>query len=163
MSAYNQASGHTWVLAVPKPSLETTATMEEINFWIKWSMTNNSIIGSTKIQLSEAIRAKCSIYKVAKDLINTFQEEYTSPGIARAYALFKELLNMQIPLSSHPALGLSKVQMLFFCLKKAGYKVPANIQRMLLLMKLPSSMDIIVQMIVQAEDTVGKPVNPTVK
>ena len=76
MSAYNQASGHTWVLVVPKPSLGTTTTTEEINFWIKWSMANNFIIGSTKIQLSEAIRVKFSTYKVAKDLINALQDEY---------------------------------------------------------------------------------------
>ena len=77
ISAYNQAFGHTWVLVVPKPYLGTTTTTKEINFWIKWSMANNSIIGSTKIQLSEAIRAKFSTYKVAKDLIDVLQDEYT--------------------------------------------------------------------------------------
>ena len=91
------------------------------------------------------------------------QEEYASPGITRAYALFKELLDMQILLLSHPTLGPSKVQMLFFHLKEVGYEVPANIQGMLLLVKLLSSMNAIVQMIVQAKDTTGKLVNPTVK
>ena len=70
---------------------------------------------------------------------------------------------MQILSLSHPALGLSKVQTLFSCLKEAGYKVPANIQGMLLLMKLSSSMDVVAQMIAQAKDMAGKLVNPTVK
>ena len=66
MSAFNQASGHTWVLLVQKPSaLGTTANAEEINFWIRWSMVNDSIIGSIKIQLLEATRAKFSTYEVA--------------------------------------------------------------------------------------------------
>ena len=34
---------------------------------------------------------------------------------------------------------------------------------MLLLAKLPSSMDVVVQMIVQAKDMAGKPVNPTIE
>ena len=110
-----------------------------------------------------AIRAKFSTYEVAKDLIDVLQKEYVSPSIAGAYALFKELLKTQIPLSLHPALGLSKVQTIFFHLKEADYKVPANILGMLLLMKLPSSMNVIAQMIVQAKDTAGKLVNPTVK
>ena len=112
--------------------------MEEINYWIKWSTANDSIISSIKIQLSEAIRAKFSIQKVAKDLIDGLQKEYTSPGIDGTYALFKELLNMQILSLLHPAPGLSKVQMLFSCLKKAGYEVSTNIQGMLLLVKLLS-------------------------
>ena len=111
MSTLNHASDHTWILSVQKPSaLGTTADVKEINFWIRWSMANNSIIGSIKIQLSEAIRAKFSTYEVTKDLINALPKEYTSSGIAGTYALFKELLNMQIPSLSHSALGLSKVQ-----------------------------------------------------
>ena len=62
-----------------------------------------------------------------------------------------------------PTLGLSKVQMLFSCLKEAGYKVTANIQEMLLLMKLPSSMDVVAQIIVQAKDMAGNPADPTVE
>ena len=52
--------------------------------------------------------------------------------------------------------------MLFFHLKEAGYKVSANIQGMLLLMKLPSSMDVVAQMIVQAKDMASKLVDPTI-
>ena len=164
MSTFNQASGHTWVLLVQKPLvLGTTADMEEINFWIRWSMANNSIIDSIKIQLSEAIRAKFSTYEVAKDLIDALHKEYTSPGITRAYALFKELLKTLIPSLSYPTPGLLKIQTLFSHLKKAGYEVPVNIQGMLLLRKLPSSMDVIMQMIAQAKDMADKPVNPTVK
>ena len=88
---------------------------------------------------------------------------YTFPGIAGAYALFKELLDTQILSSSHPTLGLLKVQMLFSCLKEACYEVPANIQGMLLLAKLSSPMDIIVQMIAQPKDTAGKLVDSTIE
>ena len=50
MSAFNQASGHTWVLLVQKPlALGTAADTEEINFWIRWSTANDSNIGFIKI------------------------------------------------------------------------------------------------------------------
>ena len=60
-------------------------------------MANDSIIGSTKIQLSGAIRAKFSTYEVAKDLIDALQKKYAFPAITGAYAFFKELLETQIP------------------------------------------------------------------
>ena len=92
--SFNQGFHHTWVLSVQKPSaLGTAADAGEINFWIRWSTANDSIIGLIKIQLSEAIRIKFSTHEVAKDLINVLQKEYTSLGITGAYALFKELLN----------------------------------------------------------------------
>ena len=53
--------------------------------------------------------------------------------------------------------------MLFFHFKEAGYKVSANIQGMLLLMKLSSSMDVVAQMIVQAKDMASKLVDSTIK
>ena len=66
MSAFNQAFGHIWVLLVQKPpALGTAADAEEINFWIRWSIVDDFIIGSIKIQLLEAIRAKFSTYEVA--------------------------------------------------------------------------------------------------
>ena len=70
---------------------------------------------------------------------------------------------MQILSLLHSALDLLKVQMLFSHLKKAGYEDPANIQEILLLAKLPSSMDVVVQMIVQAKDMAGKPVDPIIE
>ena len=94
MSTFNQASGHTWVLSVQKPpALGIAVDVEEINFWIRWSMANNFIIGSIKIQLSEAIRAKFSNHEVVKDPIDVLQKEYAFPSIAGAYALFKELFD----------------------------------------------------------------------
>ena len=93
MSAYNQAFGHTWVLLVSKPlSLKIIADVEEINYWIKWSTSNDSIIGLIKIQLLEAIRAKFSTQKIAKGLITVLQKEYASFSIAKALLSSKSCL-----------------------------------------------------------------------
>ena len=58
--------------------------------------------------------------------------------------------------ASHPAPALNKVEMLFTQLTTAGYSLPAKVQVMLLLAKLPARMDVIAQMIAQAKDSTGK-------
>ena len=67
---------------------------------------------------------------------------------------------MCIPDSSHLLPAFSKVETLFACLKSAGYEFNDKCQAMILLAKLPPSMDIIAQMFTQAKDTSGKPKGP---
>ena len=80
-----------------------------------------------------------------------------------ALMLFKELLEMKIAQSLHPVPSLNKVTNLLPHLDAAGYKFPENIQVVLLLAKLPQSMDVITQMIAQAKDSTRKPKTSTVK
>ena len=79
------------------------------------------------------------------------------------FVLFKELLDTKVTQSSHPMPSLNKVATLFTRLESAGYTFPANTQAMLLLAKLPPSMDVIVQMIAQAKDASRKAKTPTIK
>jgi len=95
--------------------------------------------------------------------LTALKDEYASIGISGTFALFKELLKTKITQSSHPASLLSKIVMRFSHLEQAGYIFPKNIQAMLLLAKLPPSMDVVVQMIVQAKDAPGKAKDPTME
>ena len=70
--------------------------------------------------------------------------------------LFKELLDLHIPDLSHPSPAFSKVEMLFARLKSAGFEFNDKCQAMMLLAKLPPSMDVIAQMFTQAKDSSGK-------
>ena len=76
--------------------------------------------------------------------------------------LFKELLNLCIPDSFHPSPAFSKAEMLFAHLKSAGYEFNDKCQAMMLLAKLPPSMDVVAQMFTQAKDTSGKLKDPSV-
>ena len=69
---------------------------------------------------------------------------------------------MPIPSSSHLAPALNKLETLFARLTAADYKLPAKVQAMMVLAKLPSSMDVVAQMITQAKDKDGKAKVPTV-
>ena len=79
-----------------------------------------------------------------------------------AYVLFKELLDLHIPDSSHLSPAFSKAETLFVCLKAAGYEFNDKCQAMMLLAKLPPSMDVVAQMFMQAKDTSSKPKNPSI-
>ena len=147
----------------PAPTLDPMADKEEHDFYIAWTKMNSTIVGSIKLCFSDSLENKFLTHATASLLIKALKDEYSAPGISGAFALLKELLDMKIAQSSHPAPSLNKVSDLFACLKSAGYEFPENIQAMLLLAKLPQSMDVIVQMIAQTKDASGRQKTPTVE
>ena len=147
----------------PAPTLDSKADNDECNFYIAWTKANSTIVGSIKLCLSDSLKGKYQTQTTAAGLISALKTEYTTPGISGTFVLFKELLDIKVAQSSHPAPSCNKVTMLFACLEAAGYKFPKNIQAMLLLAKLLPSMDMVAQMIVQAKDASGKAKTPTVE
>ena len=99
---------------------------------------------------------------LAAELLKALDKEFSTVGIAVAYALFKELLDLHIPDLSHPSPAFSKAEMLFAHLKSAGYEFNDKCQVMMLLTKLPLSMDIVAQMFTKVKDTSSKPKDPSV-
>ena len=163
MIAYIEATGCGWVLDFSASMLDPKADKEDCNFYITWTKANSTIDGSIKLCFSDALKNKFLTHTTASSLIAALKAEYSAPGISGAFVLFKELLDMKIAQSSHPAPSLNKVSDLFARLKFAGFEFLDNIQAMLLLAKLLQSMDVIAQMIVQAKDASGKAKTPTVK
>ena len=151
MEACIEASICKWVIDFVIPTLDMSSNKDMHNFYISWTKANLTIISSIKLQLSESLKAKYQSKDVAKDLIKALKDEYSTPRISSTFTLFKELLSTHIAWSSYPVPSLNKVITLFSHLDAAGYKFPANIQAMLLLAKLPPSMDVIMQMIAQAK------------
>ena len=121
MKAYLQSTGHTWVMEIAKPDpINSKSTDAQVAHYIRWTKANDSIIGSVNLHLSDTL---CQCYEgkvLATELLKALDEEFTSVGIAVAYALFKELLDLHIPDSSHPSPAFSKAKTLFTCLKSAG-------------------------------------------
>ena len=147
----------------PAPTLDPKTNKEDHDFYIAWTKVNLTIVGSIKLRFSDSLKNKFLTHATAASLIKALKEEYSAPGIAGTFALFKELLDTKIATSAHPAPSLNKVSNLFTHLKSAGYDFPENIQVMLLLAKLPQSMDVVAQIIAQAKDTSRKAKTPTVE
>ena len=163
MIAYIEATGCGWALDFPAPMLDPKADKKNRDFYIAWTKANTTIVGSIKLHFLDSLKNKFLTHTTATSLIKSLKEEYSTPGISGTFVLFKELLDMKIAQFSHLAPSLNKVSDLFACLKSAGYEFPENIQAMLLLAKLPQSMDVVAQIIAQAKDTSGKQKTPTVK
>ena len=159
----NWATGCSWVLDFPVPMLDPKANKEDCDFYIAWTKVNSTIVGSIKLHFSDSLKNKFLTHATAASLITALKAKYSAPGISGAFALFKELLDMKIAQSSHPAPSLKKVSDLFARLKSAGYEFPDNIQAVLLLAKPLHYMDVITQMIAQTKDASGKVKNPTVE
>ena len=157
MKAYLQFTGHTWVMEIAKSdSINSKFTNAQVAHYIGWTKANDSIIGSVNLHLSDTL---CQCYEgrvLAAELLKALDEEFATVGIAVAYVLFKELLDLHVPDLSHPSPTFSKAETLFTCLKSAGFEFNDKCQVMMLLAKLPPSMDVIAQMFTQAKDSSGK-------
>ena len=163
MKAYLQSTGHTWVMEIAKPDpIDSKSTDAQIARYIRWTKANDSIVGSVNMHLSDALCQRFESKVLAAELLKALDEEFATVGITAAYALFKELLDLCIPDSFHPLPAFSKVETLFSRLKAAGYEFNEKCQAVMLLAKLPPSMDIIAQTFTQAKDTSGKPKDPSV-
>ena len=163
MKAYLQSTGHTWVMEIAKPDpIDSKSTNAQMAHYIRWTKANDSIVGSVNMHLSDALCQHFESKALAAELLKALDEEFATVGIAAAYVLFKELLDLHIPDLSHPLPAFSKVETLFMWLKAAGYEFNEKCQAMMLLAKLPPSMDVVAQMFTQAKDTSGKPKDPSV-
>ena len=103
MKIFLQFTGHTWVMEIAKPDpIDSKSTDAQVSHYIGWTKANNSIVRSVNLHLSDTLH-QCYEGKVlAVELLKALDEEFTSVGIAAAYALFKELLDLCIPDSSYP-------------------------------------------------------------
>ena len=109
MKAYLQSTGHIWVMEITKPDhIKSKSTDAQVAHYIGWTKVNDSIVGSVNLHLSDAL-CQCFEGKVlAVELLKALDEEFATVGIAVAYMLFKELLDLHIPDLSHPSPALAR-------------------------------------------------------
>ena len=163
MKAYLQSTGNTWVMEIAKPDpIDSKSTNAQVAHYIGWTKANDSIVGSVNMHLLDPLRQRFEGKALAVELLKALDEEFSTVGIAVAYALFKKLLDLHIPDLSHPSPAFIKAETLFVCLKAAGYKFNDKCQAIMLLAKLLPSMDVVAQMFTQAKDTSGKPKDPSI-
>ncbi|KAF9218279.1 hypothetical protein BS17DRAFT_652001, partial [Gyrodon lividus] len=79
----------------------------------------------------------------ASSIWNTLKDKYGQPSIAATYAEFKAMLDMPIPSHEHPTPAFGKINAHFTQLADVNFEISPKVQAMILLSKLPSSMDTI--------------------
>ena len=162
MTAYLQSTSCMWIAKFKEPILEDTSTKDNRDFLIAWTKANNTIVGSIKNTFSDSLKLKHQTISDAKTLLGLLGDEYAVPGIAGAYALFKELLDCKVTSSAHPEPSINKILTIYAWLESAGFELSDELEAMFLLAKLPVLMNVVAQMIVQKKDSAGKTVVPKV-
>ncbi|KIJ58481.1 hypothetical protein HYDPIDRAFT_34142 [Hydnomerulius pinastri MD-312] len=115
-----------------------------------WNADNAAATGNIRLRLAPAVRVKASRASSASYLFSALKAEYGKPGIATTYAEFKSLLDITIPSNSHPGPAMDKVQAHFARLKDVKFEISGKVQAMILMAKLPPTMEVIAQMMNQS-------------
>ena len=100
-------------------------------------------------------RARLSFSCTRIDLIS-----FGAPSIGSAYAELSKLLSTTIPAGSHPTPAITKMLSHFTYLKDAGFDFPAPVQTMIILCKLPPTMEVVAQILSQTSPDEIKNLKP---
>ena len=150
MQAYLRAQGQWFVYGTAQPA----------NDHDLWDEHNERVLGNITLQVSPSIQTAISHLTTVKEVWDHLKENYSTPSIGNTYAKLSWLLSMTIPAGSHPAPAITKMLSHFVYLKDTGFEFPANIQVMVILCKLPPTMEVIGQILSQTLPSKIKTLKP---
>src|SRR5882757_5001963 len=126
------------------PATSNAAEVEE------WETDSEKVLGNIRLRLHHTIGYQYNDIEVPHDLWKDLKEKYGQPGMSRAFAEFKGVMDTVIPNGSDPSPSLDKIMAHFTRLKEMKRDIPEKVQAMIIMTKAPSSMESIVQMITLA-------------
>jgi hypothetical protein len=88
---------------------------------------------------------------MAGELWEAIKEEYGAPGTTAVYLEFKSVLDMPFPPNVDPSVILDKMGVHFGRMEESKVPIPEYLKCMIVMSKLPSSMDTVAQMLAQRE------------
>ena len=150
MQAYLRAQGQWFVYATTQPADEHDS----------WDEHNNKMLDNITLWVSPSIQTAISHLTMVKEVWDHLKENYSAPSIGNAYAELSWLLSMTIPAGLHPAPAITKMLSHFAYLKDAGFEFPANVQVMVILCKLPPTMEVVAQILSQTSPSKIKTLKP---
>ena len=96
----------------------------------------------------------------AKQIWDLLKESYGQLSVGSAHTELRKLLATTILSNSHPAPALRSIAANFAYLKEAGFEILLPVQTMILVMKLPPSMEVVAQLINQTKPADIKTLKP---
>ncbi|KIJ09172.1 hypothetical protein PAXINDRAFT_17734 [Paxillus involutus ATCC 200175] len=142
------AQGVSHVLTEDCPSPTTyDDNSNNANDIFSWKQDDTKALGYLILRVQESIRVKHDALVSAKAFWDALSVEYGTQGVSATYGEFKAMLDTPIPSNQHPASAFNKINAHFTRLKKADFEIPIKVQAMILLSKLPSSMNSIAQIV----------------
>ena len=114
-----------------------------------WNENVEKALGNIRLRLHHTISYQFNEEESPSGLWSTLKEKYGTPGLTRAFIEFKAVMDTAIPNNSDPSPAIDKILSHFIRLKDMKFEIPTKVQVMMLLAKAPSSMEPIIQMMVQ--------------
>ena len=150
MQAYLRAQGQWFIFSTPRPADE----------YDSWDKNNEKALGNITLRVSPSIQTAIADLAMVKEVWEHLKENYGTPSIGSAYAELSQLLTMTIPAGLHPTPAITKMLSHFTYLKDAGFEFPTNVQAMIILCKLPPTMEVVAQILSQTSPSEIKSLKP---
>jgi len=153
MQAYLQAQGQWFVYLTTQP---TDGHDDQNN----WEDNTERALGNITLYLAPSIQVAIADLTTVKEVWDYLKKSFGAPSIGSAYAELSKLLSTTIPAGSHPALAITKMLSHFMYLKDTGFNFPAPVQTMIILCKLPPTMEVVAQILSQTSPDEIKNLKP---
>jgi len=178
MESFLMAQGQYTILTKPRPREPTTLKSDHDDFdadlhmtvaadvadakheeWEdkvnKLTKTNLKALGNIRLRLHHSIAYKYKDEKSAGELWRFLKASYGKTGISAVYSKFKQAMDLKIPDNADPSLQIDRFTAHFGRLSEQEVEIDDHIQAMILLAKLPPSMDFLAHFICQETEVTG--------
>jgi len=153
MQAYLRAQGQWFVYSTTQPA----DGHDDRN---NWDDSTERALGNITLRLAPSIQVAVADLTTVKEVWDYLKKSFGAPSIGSAYAELSKLLSTTIPAGSHPAPAITKMLSHFTYLKDAGFDFPAPVQTMIILCKLPPTMEVVAQILSQTSPDEIKNLKP---
>ena len=150
MRAYLQSTGTWWTIREARPAADAES----------WDGDNEKVMGTITLRCIAPIKTQVAEKMTAKEIWDLLKDSYGQLSVGSAHTELKKLLATTIPSNSHPAPALRSIAANFAYLKEAGFKISLPVQTMILVAKLPPSMEVVAQLINQTKPADIKGLKP---
>ena len=114
-----------------------------------WDDNTERVLSNITLHLAPLIQVTIADLTTVKEVWDYLKKSFGAPSIGSAYTELSKLLSMTIPAGLHPAPMITKMLSHFTYLKDAGFDFPAPVQTMIILCKLPPTMEVVAQILSQ--------------
>jgi len=153
MQAYLRAQGQWFVYLTTQPA-------DGHNDRNNWDDCTERALGNITLRLAPSIQVAVADLTTVKEVWDYLKKSFSAPSIGSEYTELSKLLSTTIPAGSHPALAITKMLSHFTYLKDAGFDFPAPVQTMIILCKLPPTMEVVAQILSQTSPDEIKNLKP---
>ena len=111
----------------------------------KFEEADSKAKGSIKLHLHQSITSQIKTEKTAKEIWDNLLKTYGVPGPSMAYVELRKVISIVAPNNANPTPAVNVMITRFSRLEEMNFEIPKKIQCLILLARLPSAMDYIVQ------------------